>query len=58
MTGSMTMGFVMELISLIGLILASRAADSGMYANGLAIFCFGIFFVFRMIHKYAGGRNS
>ena len=58
MVGSMAMGFAMGLISLVGLILASGAVDGAMYVNGMALFCFGVLFIYGMIQKYAGGRDS
>lgn len=44
-------GIACGLFSLLGLFLASRAVDDGMYVFGLALFVFGvgmIFFLMRM----------
>ena len=47
-------GFVMGLLSLLGLVLASAAHDSIFYAFGLTLFLFGVLFIFGLIGKYVG----
>jgi hypothetical protein len=47
-------GFVMGLLSLLGLVLASAAQDSTFHAFGLALFLFGVLFIFGLIGKYVG----
>lgn len=47
-------GFVMGLLSLLGLALASAAQDSTFYAFGLTLFLFGVLFIFGLIGKYVG----
>lgn len=54
-SGRTVMGLAMVLVSLIGLIMASQAVDTGIYLSGLAIFAFGVLFVYRMVQKYAAG---
>jgi hypothetical protein len=49
------MGLAMVLVSLIGLIMASQAVDTAIYLSGLALFMFGVLFVYRMVQKYAAG---
>jgi hypothetical protein len=48
------LGGVMGLLSLCGLFLASAAQDNVFYGTGLALFVFGILFIFGLIHRYAG----
>lgn len=43
------MGALAVLIGVLGLFLASRAVDGMLYAAGLLLFVFSIFFVFRLI---------
>jgi hypothetical protein len=47
-------GFVMGLLSLLGLVLAAAAQDSTFAAFGFALFLFGILFIFGLIGKYVG----
>lgn len=37
------------ILALVGLMMASRAADDGIYVAGFLFFLFGVFLVFRMI---------
>jgi hypothetical protein len=48
------LGGIMGLLSLCGLFLASAAQDNVFYGTGLALFVFGILFIFGLIHRYAG----
>jgi hypothetical protein len=48
------LGGAMDLLSLCGLFLASAAQDNVFYGTGLALFVFGILFIFGLIHRYAG----
>ena len=41
-------------LALLGLFLASRAADGSMYTFGLLLFLFGVLFNFYIIHKRTG----
>ena len=52
--GQFFMGLAMVFVSLIGLILASKAHDGAIYWSGLAICAFGVLFVYGMIGRYAG----
>jgi hypothetical protein len=52
--GPWILGGAMGLLSLFGLFLASAAHDDVFYATGLALFLFGILFIFGLIHRYAG----
>jgi hypothetical protein len=45
---------MMALLSLCGLFLASAAEDHVFYATGLALFAFGVLFIFGLIHKHVG----
>ena len=47
-------GFLMGLLSLLGLVLASAARDATFYAFGFALFLFGVLFIFGLIGKYVG----
>lgn len=40
------------LFSLLGLFLASRAIDDGMYVFGLGLFCFGVGMIFFLIRMH------
>ena len=51
---SWLLGGMMALLSLCGLFLASAAADHVFYATGLALFAFGVLFIFGLIHKHVG----
>jgi hypothetical protein len=42
-------GIVSGLLGLLGLFLASRAVDDGMYVFGFALLVFGVFMVFWLI---------
>jgi hypothetical protein len=52
--GPWILGAAMGLLSLFGLFLASAAHDDVFYGTGLALFLFGILFIFGLIHRYAG----
>jgi hypothetical protein len=52
--GPWILGAVMGLLSLFGLFLANAAQDDVFYGNGLALFVFGILFIFGLIHRYVG----
>ncbi len=56
--GNMNMGFVMGLISLIGLIMASNAVDTAIYLSGLTLFWFGVLFIYSMVLKYGAGNKK
>jgi len=51
------MGLAMVLVSLIGLIMASQAVDTAIYLSGLALFVFGVLFVYRMSDVSAFGTD-
>ena len=53
-TGFWILGGAMALLSLCGLFLASAAQDSVFYGTGLALFVFGVLFVFGLIHRHVG----
>ena len=56
--GRFVLGLAMVLVSLIGLTLASRAADAAFYWVGLAFAGFGVLFIYGMIVRYAGTTNK
>jgi hypothetical protein len=51
-------GFMMGLLSLLGLVLAGAAQDATFHTFGLALFLFGILFIFGLIGKYVGRRDQ
>jgi hypothetical protein len=51
---SFVTGAIMGLLSIIGLLLASRAHDGTFYVFGLLLFLFGVLFVFALIHRHTG----
>ncbi len=55
--GAWIMGLFMTLVALIGLTLASAAADGTMYWVGLVLFGFGVLFIFRLIGRHTGGAG-
>jgi hypothetical protein len=52
--GPWVLGAVMGVLSLIGLALASAAEDRVFHGTGLALFVFGVLFVFGLIHRHVG----
>lgn len=52
--GTWILGGVMGLLALVGLGLASRAADDVIYGTGLGLFAFGVLFIFFLIHRNVG----
>lgn len=52
--GPWVLGGVMALLALLGLGLASHAADDVFYGTGLGLFAFGVLFVFFLIHRNVG----
>ncbi|MEX2643196.1 MAG: hypothetical protein WD270_07065 [Acetobacterales bacterium] len=48
----------MTVLSIVGLFIASGAADPTMYWVGLLWFAFGIMFVFLLIHRHTGGPSG
>lgn len=53
MAGFVT-GTIMGLLSLVGLLLASRAQDGPFHAFGLLLFLFGVVYIFTLIHRHTG----
>jgi hypothetical protein len=51
-------GIVSGSFGLLGLFLASRAVDDGMYVFGFALLVFGIFMVFWLIKQAFDARDS
>ena len=49
--GNVILGAAMGSLGLLGLIVASRAQDDGIYVTGMIVFLFGVFFVFAMIKR-------
>ncbi|MDX1541688.1 MAG: hypothetical protein R3349_09825 [Geminicoccaceae bacterium] len=49
-----TLAILMALLSLVGLIMASGAEDEVFYGTGLALFAFGVLFVFVVINRNIG----
>lgn len=54
--GAQIMGLVGILVSLVGLLLASRAADDGMYVDGMILAAFGVILVFWLIGRSGRAR--
>ena len=52
--GPWILGAAMALLSLFGLFLASAAEDRVFYGTGLALFVFGVLFIFGLIHRDVG----
>ena len=52
--GSWILGGAMALFGLLGLFLASAAQDDVIYGTGLALFLFGVLFIFGLIHRHVG----
>ena len=48
------LGGIMGLLSLVGLFMASHAHDTVFYGTGLALFVFGVLFIFFLIRKSVG----
>jgi hypothetical protein len=53
-TGTWVLGAIMGLLGLLGLGLASAAQDNVFYGTGLALFLFGVLFIFGLIHRHVG----
>ena len=49
--GNVILGAAMGSLGLLGLIMASRAQDDGIYITGMIVFLFGVCFVFAMIKR-------
>lgn len=49
-----TLAVLMGLLSLLGLVMASGAEDEIFYGTGLALFVFGVLFVFAVISRNVG----
>lgn len=47
-------GFVMALIAMLGLVMASGARDDVFYGTGLLLFAFGILAIFTLIGRNVG----
>jgi hypothetical protein len=52
--GPWILGGAMAVLGLFGLFLASAAHDRVIYGTGLALFAFGVLFIFGLIHRYVG----
>jgi hypothetical protein len=52
--GPWVLGGVMALVAMLGLGLASGAADDVFYGTGLGLFDFGVRFIFFLIHRHVG----
>lgn len=55
-TGTWILGVIMGLLALLGLIMASGAADPIFYGTGLALTAFGVLFVFVLIKQNTGTK--
>jgi hypothetical protein len=53
-SGPFILGGVAGLLALLGLFLASAAQDGVFYGTGLALFVFGVLFVFVLIARHVG----
>lgn len=49
-----TLAVLMGLLSLVGLVMASGADDEIFYGTGLALFVFGVLFIFVIINRNVG----
>lgn len=56
--GKFLIGVAMGLVSLTGLMIASRATDDAFYWVGLTFAAFGVLFIYGMVHRYAGARDG
>ena len=56
--GAQFMGLVGILVSLVGLLLASRAADDAMYVDGMILAGFGVILVFWLIGRSGSTRSG
>jgi energy-converting hydrogenase Eha subunit E len=52
--GAWTLGIIMGLLAVLGLIMASGAVDPIFHATGLALSAFGILFIFILIKHNTG----
>ncbi len=52
--GAWTLGIIMGLVALLGLIMASDAVDAVFYGTGLALTIFGVLFIFVLIKQNTG----
>jgi hypothetical protein len=52
--GPWVLGTTMGILGFIGLVLASAAEDTVFYGTGLALFLFGVLFVFGLIQRWVG----
>lgn len=50
-TGAWTLGIIMGLVALLGLIMANGAVDAIFYGTGLAMTAFGVVFIFALIKQ-------
>lgn len=57
-TGSWVMILVAIVIGLFGLILASRALDTGMYVGGLLFFGFAIVYCFSQLNSLLSAKKD
>ena len=57
-TGSWILMVVSVVVGLLGLVLASRAIDTGMYVAGLLFFGFGVVFCFSQINALLGAKSE
>lgn len=56
--GKFIIGVAMGLIGLLGLTIASRAADEAFYWTGLIFAAFGVLFIYGMLLRYAGADGE
>ena len=56
--GTWVLGGVMGLLALVGLIMASGAADGMFYFTGLLFFLFGVLFIFFLIGRNVGRPSA
>jgi hypothetical protein len=47
--GKWVLGAAMAVLSFVGLLMASRAADAAFYWTGMTLFLFGVLFIFALI---------
>jgi len=52
--GSLALGIVMAVLSLLGLAMAANAKDHVFYGTGLGLFLFCVLFIFVLIHQRTG----
>ncbi|MEO1091899.1 MAG: hypothetical protein AAFX81_14810 [Pseudomonadota bacterium] len=56
--GPWILGTVLAVVSLVGLLMASRATDGIFYGTGLFFAGVGVLLIFYLIHRHTGSKND